>query len=273
MGRAINPTPAEMAAVHTRLNRLLGGAAALLVMLALKRHYSLAGAEQLLWILAPTARLAAWFGGAQPVWEAGVGYADFGRGIVIAPSCAGVNFLIMAFGLAAVCGLGRLQRFPVLAAWLLLSLAAAYLLALAVNTGRIILSMWLYRANIYSTWLTPGAVHRLAGVWLYLGALGLFFRGLQPIINRFAARIDPLGRSVGAVRRRWLPLGWYLLGAVGVPAANLAFKAPPPAFGAHCLAVAAAAVTLWGGGLLINGFIARYRAGNAPNDHHTDRGG
>ena len=247
----------EMAAVHERINRLLTGAAALLVMLALKRHYSLAGAGDLLWILAPTARLTAWVGGAQPVWEAGVGYVDFGRGIVIAPACAGVNFMIMAFGLAVVCGLGRLRRLAPLFIWLGVSFAAAYLAALGVNTLRIVLSTALYRADIYSARLTPDALHRVAGVWIYLSGLGLFFKGLQPIMNRFADRFDPACRAFAATRSPWLPLGWYLLGALGVPAANLMVKAPPSAFGIHCLTVAAAALALWGGGLLLKRLIAR----------------
>jgi exosortase K len=252
-----NTSQVEMAAVHERINRLLAATAAVLLMLTLKRHYSLACAEDLFWILAPTARLTAWAGGLQPVWEAGVGYIDFGRGIVIAPACAGVNFMIMAFGLAAFCGLGRLRRLAGLLAWLVFSFAAAYLTALGVNTLRIVLSTALYRADIYSAGLTPDALHRVAGVWIYLSALGLFFKGLQPIMNRFADRFDPGGHSFRAIRSPWLPLGWYLLGAVGVPAVNLIFKAPPSVFGIHCLTVAAAAMILWGGGLLVKVLIAR----------------
>ncbi|BBO84246.1 hypothetical protein DSCO28_48120 [Desulfosarcina ovata subsp. sediminis] len=272
MDITINTRQGEMAAVHQRIDRLLAGAAALLAMLVLKRHYSLAGAEDLLWILAPTARLTAWAGGAQPVWETGVGYADFGRGIVIAPACAGVNFMIMAFGLAALCGLGRLRRLASLLVWLVLSLAAAYLAALGVNTLRIVFSMVLYRADIYSAWLTPDALHRVAGVWIYLSALGLFFKGLQPIMNRFADRFDPGRRSFRVIRSPWLPLGWYLLGTLGVPAANLMVKAPLPAFGTHCLTVVAAALMLWGGGLLLKRLIARTVNRNALNGQDTDRG-
>ena len=76
--------------------RLPGAALTLLIMLLLKRHYSLAGADQLDWMLAPTARLVSWFTSAQPVLERGVGYVDFTRGIIVAPACAGINFMIMA---------------------------------------------------------------------------------------------------------------------------------------------------------------------------------
>jgi len=259
MDIAIDNRHAELAAFHERINRFLVGALALLIMFTLKRHYSLAGADALRWILVPTARLTAWVSDAQPLWEAGVGFADYGRGIVIAPARAGVNFMIMAFGLAAFCGIGRLRRLAVLMAWLIVSLMAAYPTALGVNSLRIVVSMALYhQAGVYSAWITPGALHRLAGVWIYLGALGMFYAGVQPLLDRFAGRFDPSGRSTRAFRSPWLPVGWYLLGAVGVPAANLIFKAPLPAFGRHCLMVMAASLGLWGGVLLARYLIARY---------------
>lgn len=251
MGVSIVDTQSEMTAMHGRVNRLLVAAMAILIMLVLKRHYSLAAADQLSWILFPTARLTAWITGANPVWEAGVGYADFSRGIIIAPACAGVNFMIMAFGLAVFCGLGQLKRVAVLIPWVAMSLCGAYLMALGVNTLRIVLSMALYQADIYSAWLTPAALHRLAGVWLYLGALGLFFRGLQPIIIYFGDRFDRTCPYRRVVWPAWLPLGWYITGAVGVPAANLVFRHPLPAFGEHCLTVVVSAVVLWAGSRVI----------------------
>jgi exosortase K len=232
-----------------RMNRLLGGALTLLVMLTLKRHYSLASADQLTWILAPTARLTAWLTPAHPVWEHGTGYVDFGQGIIIAPACAGINFMIMAFGLAAFCGLLRIRRLVPLLTWLGLSLTGAYGLALAVNTVRIALSMALYQADIYTPWITPERVHRLAGVALYLCALGLFFKALQPIISRYCRYFDPQAWQIRPPWPSWLPLGWYFIGAVGVPAANLLLRQPVPGFGEHCLTVLAAGLVLWAGGM------------------------
>lgn len=80
--------------------RLPAAALTMLVMLALKRHYSLATADELNWVLAPTAMLVRWLTSANPVLEDGIDYADFANGIIVAPACAGVNFMIMAFGLA-----------------------------------------------------------------------------------------------------------------------------------------------------------------------------
>ena len=272
MNVAITDTQSDMTFVHWRINRLLAAMLAVVLMLMLKRHYSLAGPDQLAWILSPTARLTAWLTGAAPVWEAGVGYADFSRGIIIVPACAGINFMIMAFGLAVFCALGRLRRFAVLAFWMAASLACTYFLTLGVNTLRISVSMALYQADIYSAWFTPGLLHRLVGVWLYLGALGLFFKGLQPIINAVADRFDPHCRSERLIWPAWLPLLWYLTGAVGVPAVNLVFRAPLPAFGKHGMTVVVGAVALWGGAGLVK-LLARNLNRNWLNGKNNDCGG
>jgi exosortase K len=266
----ITTARSDLAVVHGKINRLLAGALAVVIMLLLKRHYSLAGPQDLGWILSPTAHLIAWITGTDPVWEAGVGYTDFGQGIIIAPACAGVNFMIMAFGLAVFCGLGRLRRFSSMTFWMALALTGAYLTTLIVNTFRIILSVALYRADIYAFWLTPELLHRLVGVWLYLGALGLFFKGLQPIIAFFGDRCDPQGRCKAAVWPAWLPLAWYLLGAVGVPALHLVFQRPQPAFGKHCLAVVAAALILWACGTLLRSLLDRKRNRECSNGKDTD---
>ncbi len=239
----------DPSALEGRISRMIGAILALLVMVAIKGHYSTASAGQLTWMLAPTARLTAWITSAQPVWEAGTGYVDFGTGIIIAPACAGINFMIMAFGLAAFIGLLRIDRLTPLLAWLVLSLATAYGLALVVNTVRIVVSMALYQSGIHWAWFTVGRVHRLAGVGIYLGALGLFFKALEPIIGCYC---DSSGaRPAGFELPAWLPLGWYLLGAVGVPTANLMFRNPAAGYGEHCITVILTGAALYAGSRLI----------------------
>jgi len=217
--------------------RVLAAGLTVLIMLLLKRHYSVATAGQLDWILAPTATLVAWFTSANPVLESGVGYVDFAKGIIVAPGCAGVNFMIMAFGLAAFCGLHQIHRLPSQLTWLILALVAAYGLTLVVNTWRIGLSMALYNADIYTEWLTAARVHRLAGVALYLGALWLYFLGLRRVISLYCRQLDRHQHRKNMHPSGWSVLGWYLLGAVGVPLANGAWQKGPPAFGEHCTTV------------------------------------
>jgi exosortase K len=217
--------------------RALAAGLTVLIMLLLKRHYSVATAEQLDWILAPTATLVAWFTSANPVFETGVGYVDFARGIIVAPGCAGVNFIIMAFGLAAFYGLHQIRRVCSQLTWLILALVAAYGLTLVANTMRIGLSMTLYDANIYTEWLAAARVHRVAGVVLYLGALWLYYLGLRRAIALYCRQLDQQPHRKYVHSSGWLVLAWYVLGAVGVPLANGAWHKGLPAFGEHCATV------------------------------------
>jgi exosortase K len=241
----------DRTAVNRRINRLLGAMLTFLAMLVLKRHYSTAAADQLAWMLAPTARLTAWLTSARPVWEQGTGYVDFAQGVVIAPACAGINFMIMAFGLAAFSGLFRIRRLALLLAWLIFSLAGAYGLALTVNAVRIAISMALYQADVHTGWLTVARVHRLTGVGIYLAALGLFFKVLAPIISTYCARFDGQVRPARSDLPPWLPLGWYLLVAVGVPTANLLFRHPVAGYGEHCITVLLTGLALFAGSRLL----------------------
>src|SRR5688572_30560726 len=78
------------------------------IALALKQHYSQAGSDDLTWILRPTAWLVERWSGMSFEWEPRGGFVNYARRIVIAPACAGVNFLIVTFSMAAFAGLVRL---------------------------------------------------------------------------------------------------------------------------------------------------------------------
>lgn len=225
--------------------RLPAAALTMLVMLALKRHYSLATADELNWVLAPTAMLVRWLTSANPVLEDGIGYADFANGIIVAPACAGVNFMIMAFGLAAFCGLHYMARQTNKLAWLVLALSAAYCLTLVVNTIRIAFSMALYRADIYTDWLTVSRVHRMAGVGLYFGVLWLYFLGLRQIMRHYCRHSDRQPRRRSIQLTGWPALGCYLLVSIGLPLANRAWQNGLPLFVEHCATVVLASLAVW----------------------------
>ena len=69
----------------------------LLCALTLKLYYSAASANQLRWILAPTTLFVELVSGVSFEFESHAGYISEDRSFLIAPSCAGVNFLITAF--------------------------------------------------------------------------------------------------------------------------------------------------------------------------------
>jgi exosortase K len=198
------------------------------------------------WILAPTAKLVAWLTPAHPVYERGVGYVDFGQGIIVAPVCAGVNFMIMAFGLAVLCCMIAISRPTTLLICLVASLCSAYGYTLLVNTVRIGLSMILYQADIYGPWLTARRLHRLVGIGLYLGALWVWFAGLRSAMNASGKIGERCHRPLFPNLPDWLAPAWYLLGAVGVPLVNLIFQRQSSEFGEHCITILTTVGCIWG---------------------------
>jgi exosortase K len=258
---------------HVGAARLLAAVIALLIMLTLKQYYSSATADQLNWILAPTAGLLAWLTSAHPVYEYGVGYVDFARGIIVAPVCAGTNFMIMTFGLGAFYGIIQIRRMSGLSIWLFIVFLSAYGYTLVVNVLRIVISMILYDANIYTDWLTIERVHRLAGVGVYLTALCFFSLCLRRMTDRgdriFGRKPFPKGHLFPP----WLPLFWYLLGAAGVPLVNGFFQQRAPSLGEHCLTILISVACFWGT-LQLAGRLLNHRFNKTSNligEKHVQR--
>src|SRR5690606_2972844 len=155
-----------------RLDNVLVVGAGLAGAIALKRHYSLAEAEELGWILRPTAALVEWLSGHSFAFEPKQGYVNTALEIAITPACAGVNFLIIA-GLTLVLGIVvRLRGARPKLYGLALCLGVAYTTTLAVNAVRILVAMQLARE------------HRVAGVLLYLTALCFLYLAAQSATRR-----------------------------------------------------------------------------------------
>jgi exosortase K len=142
---------------------------------ALKRYYSAAGAEELRWILGPTAALVSAVTGERFLWEAGYGYFSKAYAFVIAPSCAGVNFLIVSAcsAILAFCGSRRSWAGAVL----LIGggFAAAYGWTVLANASRILVSL-----------AVPGSAHahRVTGIAVFLA----FLFAQQVFLERRLAR-------------------------------------------------------------------------------------
>src|SRR3990170_7760650 len=65
----------------------------------LKHHYSVADADDLWWVLTPTAALVEAITGAVFTATPGEGYFSRERLFLIEKSCAGINFMVAAFGM------------------------------------------------------------------------------------------------------------------------------------------------------------------------------
>jgi exosortase K len=204
---------------------------ALFFAVGLKYHYSKAGSEDLAWILRPTAALVEQISGIPFEEEAHTGFVNYTHRVIIAPACAGVNFLIIAFCMAVSSGLhhSRQKRGKIL--WLAAGMVSAYLLTIFVNVLRIILSIYSYDADIYSGWLTPQRMHRLEGVIIYFFFLCLFYRIMKKAVDHLTQRAGGKQResieegSVRAGYSRWalaglVPLFWYGLMTLAIPLLN-----------------------------------------------------
>jgi exosortase K len=183
--------------------------AALLAAYGLKLAYSRAAAADLAWILLPTARAVGWLRGETLTFDPAAGWVGPWGSYVIAPACAGVNFMILALTVSVLGFSHRLRSRSARLGWWAASLAGAYLLTLAVNTLRILAAVELHRRGPVAG-LDPGQVHRLLGIVLYLGALWGLYATLDRVFSRNGS-----GIAVGL-----LVVGAYLGMTVVAPLLN-----------------------------------------------------
>jgi exosortase K len=154
-----------------------------LVVWGMKRHYAGAGADDLWWILTPTTRVVSGMTGTAFVAVPSEGHVSFERLFVIEKSCAGINFMVAAFGMLILALLHRI-RSGLSGFWVLgVSLLASYAAAIAVNAVRITIAMWLADRSPALSALSPAQVHRIEGVVVYFAGLVLLYelaRRLEP---------------------------------------------------------------------------------------------
>ncbi|EAY27686.1 exosortase K [Microscilla marina] len=153
-------------------NGLILGAMAL-VALVLKKFYQTAEVPDLHWILAPTQAAVHSFTGLQFSYDASQGYINQAHQFVIAKSCAGVNFLIIAFCTSVFGFTPKIKG----SHWQWLSLPVflviAYLLTVAVNAFRIVNALLL--KGTYAAILPANRLHAIEGAIVYLAFLLMYY--------------------------------------------------------------------------------------------------
>jgi exosortase K len=173
-------------------------ACALLIAWGLKRHYADARADDLGWILSPTARLVGVMTGQSFELQPGEGYFSRDRLFLIEKSCAGINFMVAAFGMLTLALLHRVGSRIAAARVLSVSLLAGYLAAVLVNAVRIAVAMWLAAHPVAMSAFSAADVHRVEGITVYFGGLVLLYE----LVQRLDRRVVPVGRDWGAEARR-----------------------------------------------------------------------
>ncbi len=230
---------------------------ALFAAYCLKSHYSRAGSDDLLWILAPVAGLIECFSGIHFIYEANSGYISQAQGIIIAPACAGINFLIIAFGMSVFTGIRHMSTTAQRFVWLALCAVSAYALTIGVNSLRILISIFIYNSFSYGEWLTSERCHRIEGVVIYFFFQCIFYFIIRRIATGHAKRKYPKYQWGGkdSITKKSIaplicsglvPLGWYLGITVFFPFLNAAHRHNLRLFGEHCGVVAITSMIIFG---------------------------
>ncbi len=200
---------------------------------ALKWHFSAAAASELQWMLQPLAWLLHAATGWSFARNAGGEWESAGAGLVLVKACAGINFMVLSW--LGWCWLWRPQAVPgetqdAPRRWLLFgaALACAWLMALGVNTSRIlVIARW---QGALEHWLAPANAHRALGLLVYLPALSLQWLLVE--------RRHPAGALLAAAS-----LYTVLMVIVPLLTGNAALQ--PARFAAHAAFVLGALLPLW----------------------------
>jgi len=114
---------------------------ATIIFILLKLAFSAAGNDDMVFLLAPTDKLAGWLTGSQSIFLPEFGYYHETLNVLIDKSCSGFNFLVLCFMCFSYLTikyfdkpLRKVLAFPV-------SLGGAYLLTVFANTSRIFVSI------------------------------------------------------------------------------------------------------------------------------------
>ena len=190
----------------------------------IKFHYSGASVQQLRWILSPTVKLVEWLTGVSFVFEEFSGYVNWQHGMVVAKSCAGVNFLIISFCMITMAQITHIKKQWHRLFFVLSSVVIAYFFTIIVNTIRIGLAIFLHHINLSIGWFTAARVHRLSGIFVYFVPLCL----LHYFIIRIFKKEKP-GWKI------YLPLLCYLTVIILIPLALIIKNGVRAGFMEHLL--------------------------------------
>ena len=161
-------------------------AAAVLIAFAMKRHYADVRADDLRWILSPTTQLVGVMTHTTFTFQPQEGYFSRDRLFLIEKSCAGINFMVAAFGMLMLALLHRVGSGPSAVRVLGVSLLASYSAAVVVNAIRIAIAMWFAAHPVALSAFSAADVHRFEGIAVYFGGLVLLYELAQRLDRRVA---------------------------------------------------------------------------------------
>lgn len=213
--------------------------AGLIVAYGLKRHYSVSGSDDLLWILYPTAFLVDFLSGLDFIFVPDSGFVNYAHDITIAPACSGMNFMIICFCVVFFSFLHLRKSAGSAIAWLGISMAGAYFFTILVNTLRIVISIILITKEVHYGFFDQARMHLIAGVMINCFFLFLFHQ----FMGRVAGAFDCLHKNevASSILLKTLvaasPLCWYFFITLAIPLITGNFRDNTDRFYEHCFIV------------------------------------
>lgn len=200
--------------------------------LALKFHYTLASVNELDWILFPTVRGVEAVTGIPFVKESFTGYVNWNAGVIIAKSCAGINFMVTMIIMLSVitCTSSEKKQY-----WGILPLICllSYVLTIFANTIRIVISIYCFRVHPFGSWLSKGQLHRITGVIVFFTLISVTYFLFNRIHKRSTWMPDAL-----------IPLMCYAGITILLPVIRSPFLVLDKGFMAHGIIVLSVSLTI-----------------------------
>ena len=156
-----------------------------------KQYFRSATADDLRWLLAPTAKCVSVLTRTHFTFLPGAGYADRDVHFLIAPVCAGLHFMLAAVLVLVLAWFGGLQGWRAVVERVGLAVVVAYVATIVFNTLRIALSLELHAG---------GTLHEALGIVVYFAGLCALYAAARSLDDK----------SLPGARWIAIPVGVYL---------------------------------------------------------------
>lgn len=224
-----------------------------IIIIFILRYFSKAtDSDVIKWMLAPTVRWVSFLGGITFEYLPHQGYASHAYYFLVAPSCSGIRFMMIAFLMLIFSFLHRIEKKQSGYLWFCFSILFSYIATILVNSIRIIASiklpLLLKRAGLRGGLLTPDRLHTLIGTAVYFSSLCILYLLVSSICKRWFLRGDaetspalssaaPAGTCRTFPRRLLVPAFWYLLTVLVLPFCKRILSNDWEGFGQYTLLV------------------------------------
>lgn len=199
-----------------------------------------ADSDALVWILTPVSGWVQILSGISFEYVAHVGYVSHAYRFIIAPSCAGVRFLLLTFMMLifSFTHLAGTQRKKVF--WFAFCVGFSYITTVLVNGIRIVISIYLplFLADkgLLPGWLTAKRLHTMIGTAVYFSFLFVIYF----LAGKLCMKFFGAPHSAKAVRhgkKLVAPVFWYFVTVLFFPLLSRIYHNQWAGFGQYALLV------------------------------------